>query len=243
MKQKWIWGLLFILAAFAIVINQMDIGIIKGLNAGLSGVLMSLALLPVIVYSLMRLNFFGIFLPLSIILLIFAKDLGFESLSWWAIIVAGILMGAGCKVLFAGRRKRAKKDSFSCHSRGWINFDGNETVESSGEDAADCNVTFGAATRYFHSEDIKRVSLRCSFGAIKAYFDNSKLHPDGAVLDINCSFGDIKLFIPKTWKIDDQVSSTLAELDYKNHPLPDDKSPVLRLTGNICFSEVEITYV
>ena len=63
MKGKnLIWGLFFILAGAAVILSKL--GLLGGVSA--LSVVISLLLIPIIVNSIRRLNFWGIFCPLAV---------------------------------------------------------------------------------------------------------------------------------------------------------------------------------
>ena len=78
MKGKnLIWGLFFILAGAAVILSKL--GLLGGVSA--LSVVISLLLIPIIVNSIRRLNFWGIFCPLAVMAILFAEPLGIEKLT------------------------------------------------------------------------------------------------------------------------------------------------------------------
>ena len=228
---KIFWGLLFIAQAILIVLASY-----QGFSE-LFPLIFVILVTPVIIASLIHLNFTGIFIPVAFLGIVFSKQLGIENLTPWPILIAAVLLSIGFSVLF---RKRSK---WSDRLQGQLHLEENRSFEEIEDDEMTCTVKFGSATKYIISENFKEAYLNCSVGAIKAYFDNAKLSPDGAHLHINASISGIALYIPKHWKVANNVSTFMSGVEEKSRNIPDPDSPVLNITGNISLSGIVIFYI
>ena len=84
------WGVFFILAAIAVILNQL------GLLAGISliNLTITIFMIPIIITSIKHINFSGILIPLAII------AVTFTFMNWTPIISIGMIMFWGL-VIFA----------------------------------------------------------------------------------------------------------------------------------------------
>ncbi len=236
--RKIVWGLFFIAAAAFVL--MLYLGSFE--NISLLPVLISILLVPVIIESLVHLNFLGVFFPLAFLGILYAEPLGITAITPWPILFAALFLTIGFEIIFSRLKKRWwNKDWLGKHHH-YVR-DEYETVETiEGEGDVNCDVNFGSGTKYLHTPNLRKASFSCSFGALKVYFDGAQLHPDGAQIEIKCSFGGMELYIPKTWQVIDQVTATLGGMSEKNLHGPV-SGPALTLTGHVSLGGVEIIYV
>ena len=237
-KKHWYWGLFFVCMAVFIIVSQMGL-----LNSGISvwKVVLAGFLLLISIQALVEREFFGLFMPLAVIVLLFRELLGFPSLAVWPVLLAGLFLCIGCYILFPNKM-REKAQGFRTHARNCV--DGafvNESIVS--EDGSEtCRVTFGESTKYIKHDAFRSARLSCSFGSLKVFFDQAKLHPDGAVVDVSCSFGSIELYVPRTWQINSNVHTALGDASVPPNGT-DMFDGILTLRGEVSFGAVEIFYI
>ena len=115
MKNKnLIWGLFFILAGVALILDR------TGLLGSVSvwSVVISLLLVPVIVTSVRHLNFCGIFFPMAIMAILFDETLGIEKFTPWPVLGAALLLSVGFSFIFPYRyRSEERRVGKECRSR------------------------------------------------------------------------------------------------------------------------------
>lgn len=240
-KNNWYWGLFFICAGGVLMVQQM--GYFK---TGISiwTLLMTVLLVPIIIKSLMNLNWGGILFPAAIILIMYKDLLGFGDLSVWAILLAALFTTIGLSLIFGQGKRREHCMHNSNTSReydGYVN-DENMEVGYDKDDDIDVKVSFGGKSRYINSENFTKAYLNVSFGALQVFFDNAKLSPEGAEIYLDANCAGVELYIPKEWNLDNNLNNTFAGIDEKNRGGYGD-GPKVKLYGNVSFAGVEITYV
>ena len=229
-KKSWrkiAWGI-FLMGAAILVIANACYGFIEFFP-----LICAVIIAPMVIESLIHLNFVGVFIPIALLGIVFEKPLGIQAITPWPILAAAVLLTIGFSILFHKHNKWF----------GRMHFDSSETFEDVLEDDMVCTVKFGASTKFIKSENFEKAYLNCSFGSIKAYFDDAKLSPNGALLRIDASFSGVELFIPKHWRVENGASAFAAGVDEKSRNVPDSNSPLLKITGNLSFSGIEIYYV
>lgn len=220
----------FICAAAAVILHAL--GYLAGV--GLWSVVFTIVLIPILVSSLRRRRFFGIFFPLALIAVLFSEPLGIEALSPWPMLIAALFLSIAFSIMF--RKKRNFKNVF-------VHFGDEEKIEYIDDNEVECRVSFGATTQYIHCTALRKATLDCSFGSIQIFFDNAKLDPNGAVMNMDCSFGGIEMYIPKTWRIQNDITAMLGTAEVKNGGFDTGDGPVVTLRGSVSFGAIEITRV
>ena len=233
MKHKNIfWGLIFLCGAGVIIGNQLGFFT----QIGLSSLLLALVLVFIIIKGIIDINFFEILIPISIILIIFAKPLGIEYLAPWPIIAASLLASIGLSLIFKKPKwKKHKQINHNNHNLG-------EKFENIDEDIIVSKTSFSGDTKYLYSKNLKKADFNVSFGGLKVFFDQVTLRPEGADINIDASFAGIELYIPRNWNIINNISATVGGVDVKGLR-SEETGPTLRLEGHITFSGVEINYI
>lgn len=227
------WGVFFILAAIAIILNQF------GLLAGISliNLIITILLIPIIITSIKHINFSGILIPLAIIGIIYSKNLGIEALTPWPLLGSAIFLSIGLSLLI-----KPKPYNFENKNHKMKSFDDEEFVEGSEKGEVSLYTRFSESIKYINSKNLKKVNIDCSFGGMKVYFDNSKIEDNEAIVYIDASFAGVELYVPKDWNIINNVSCIFGGIDEKNKKENlGEKNLILR--GKVSFAGVEIRYI
>ena len=235
MKNKNIfWGLFFIVIAGLIVVKQ------SGYLAGVTtlNLVVTLFLIPIILKSCIRLNFAGIFFPISILGILFAEELGITNFVPFPILITALFLSIGFSMLF-GKHEKWREGHF-CTIGNTEGFE--EVVDTEDDDVVNFRVTFGDSIKYVNAKNLKQANLSCSFGALKVYFDNATVSPEGAVINVDMSFSGVELYIPREWKVINGIEATLAGVEEK-YKRNGDETVTVKLAGRAQFSGIEIIYV
>ena len=252
MKTKNIlWGIFFVCAAVLLVLGQM------GYFEELEGVsiwnfVIAVLLIPIMVTSLWKLNFFGVFFPLGLILYTFAQPLGIESIALRHILLAALLLSIGFSLIFPGKNKSWKTGipfigcDWDCDWEDGIeNAFAPETKESANGEFVFFQQRFGGSSKYLNSKCLKNVKIACSFGGMAVYFEDAQLSPEGAVVNIEMLCAGAELYIPREWNVENKITATLGGVEEtrRNRKTAAQDGPTLVLKGNIRLSGIEIIYV
>ena len=96
---NWFWGVAFVLAAVLIIAGQF----VSFLYINPFTLLATILLIAVIVQSSIHRNFFGIFLPIAILYMLYDHPFRLPYIAGWQLIAAALLLSVGCSMLF-GRK-------------------------------------------------------------------------------------------------------------------------------------------
>lgn len=229
------WGVFFILSAVAIILNQL--GLLVGVS--LTSLFLTILLIPIIVTSLKHMNFSGILIPLAIIGILYDDVLGIQSLTPWPILGAAIFLSIGLSFLI-----HPKQYHFEKHYGKNEGFDDEESIDGTNQEEINLFTKFSGSIKYINSNDLKKVNLDCSFGAMKVYFDNAKIESNEALIDLNVDFAGVELYVPKDWNIVNDVNCIFGGVEEKNKNKRESSTQrTLVLRGRVSFAGVEIIYV
>ena len=104
-KDNVFWGVLLLLAAFYIIINNL--GFMPDVNV----VRLGLAVICVVVFfkSLARLEFGGMLFSLAVLAILFDSQLGITALTPWPVLIAALLGSIGLNMIFGSGSRMYKK--------------------------------------------------------------------------------------------------------------------------------------
>lgn len=232
--NNWFWGVFFVLAAVLVIASQLT----DFAQIGFWSIAATVLLAAVFIQSLIKLNYFGIFLPLALGYLIYAQPLDLPEFSTWLLILTAVLFSIGFHSIF---RKHPKVKSH-CNSR--YGKDEYHTIEDIDDNNPFAKVSFGASSKYLHAPALKTGQFSCNFGALEIFFDQVQPNPDGAEIFLDCSFGSISLYIPKSWKIIDNLTTSLGSVQNDMRlSRPDEHAPKVTLNGSVSLGSIEIHYI
>ncbi|MFL0245640.1 LiaF transmembrane domain-containing protein [Candidatus Clostridium stratigraminis] len=232
-NRNWFWGVFFLLSAIFVILSQVWFF----LGISVTSILASVFLAALAISSLLRLEYFGTFIPLSILYIIYSKPLKLFYISPWLLISSALLISISFSLLFP---KRKKKKLHFYYSSEKINH-ASENIDNNNPYV---KVSLNSASKYVHSDDLHGGQFISNLGVLDVYFDQVKISSEGAKIFIDCNLGSINLYIPKDWRLNEELHSYLGEVKYHNNPtnLPGN-APKVTLTGKVVLGDVKIFYI
>ncbi|MBR6452954.1 MAG: hypothetical protein IKS87_09620 [Lachnospiraceae bacterium] len=242
--RKITTGLLLAALAVCLILWKLNVFNLPVALAGVStwGLIVSAIMLVIIIHSLLDLNFAGLFVPLAVIGIVFDEPLGITAITPWTILIAAALLTVAFDMLFSKHKIRRH---FARHRGG--HFSDRYATEVSDEDEGGHithGVRFGSATKYVRNSNLASADLSAQFGQLSVFFDGAQV-PSGRVdLDCNVSFGELDVYIPKTWHVENRVGVTLGNCDdrYVN-PGPGAEIVTCCIDGSVSFGEMKLIRV
>lgn len=273
MKRNITFGLSLIVLAILIVLNAL--GYLGGLSTWT--IILSFILLVIFLASLVKLEYFGIFISLGLGAIIYKDQLGFQDVSAWTIIIASLLLGIGFSAIFKKSRihyynfgyqdneyKREKmrekreemrnfKNSSSSFSRtddgifyGYTdNKSGEEDIDEKPieDDVITYRSRFSNSTRFIKSKNLEKAFFDNEFGSLTIYLDQVDLSEDGAEIEVYCRFGNIRLFVPHYFYIDNQISNDLGSVSMPYNTAKDNGYNSIVLKGNVTLGDIKVVRI
>lgn len=261
MKKKTgniFWGVILISAALLWLLS--DMGYLGGI--GFKHIAFSVIWGAWLIKGLVNRESFSIFMPLAFLAIVWDKTLGIEAITPWPVIGAAVLLSTGCSMIFRGKKRRNWEGKY------WRNNDMNGTenyVNKNDEDKTwEKNTNYGTdqphqshtdgehvyhmnrysgAQKYIDSQNLKSVEIINKCGGMEVYLDKANAAEDVVQMRIECIAGGMDIYIPRSWKLVNQVKCFAGSLQepeeqYMYEAVND---VTLVLTGEIKAGAVEIT--
>ncbi len=230
-NRNYFWGIVFILAAVFVLLSNF--GLFHNIN--MTKILFTILLLCIMVKNVPCRNFYGILIPAAIIVIMYDDFLPVRMFTPFPVLAAAIFGSIGLSFLFPNQPP-FKPD---------IDFDpGSASGKHSGESDVHCSTSFAGTTKYFETENFRRAYLKCSFGALKAYFDHARIQGASAEIYVENSFGETTLFLPKEWNVTVTATTSFGDItEVHKPPVPMADAPVVSVRGNISFGDCKIFYI
>ncbi|MCL2078309.1 MAG: cell wall-active antibiotics response protein [Oscillospiraceae bacterium] len=239
----WGWGVFFILIAALILANHFG-GFV---SLGFWSLLVAALAVAFLVQCIANMSFGSLPIPIATLYYIFCSPLGLPSIRLWpTLVVVTLLATAGFHILFAKRnfRKRSNIEidySFCDTSEKSENAAATEINIEDDSNNPRISVKCGAISRYLHADALETAELECKMGSLEVYFDNVKVSPNGAVIDVDCKLGAIEMYLPAEWQVSNNIDASLGGVDIKGRNRAEGEgAPKVKITGNVSLGGIEI---
>jgi len=236
-SSSLVWGIFLLLAAAFVLINQFD-GF-AGFGAGT----IILAVLSVVffVQCIAHLNFALLPIPLAVAYFVFREPCNLPYIQLKTLIIATVLASVGLSILLPRKFKHRECGN---KSRSGDQHPQMRTEDGGNDNNPVVSVNFGGISRRLHANSLETVQLHCNFGALEIFFDQAGISPNGVEAMLDCSFGAIKLIVPKNWRIIDKINCTLGGVDMETqYAAPEENAPQLTLTGSVSLGGIEVRFI
>ena len=240
MKRNVYWGVFLIAIAAVLLFSQT--GLIDA-DFNIWNLLFGGIFVGMIFDGVKNKNFPEIFFGMAFLWIVFGRMIGFPYVSPWNLLVIAGLFSAGFSFLFPTKKKSDKNISWDdeiVDETSERNY--NEHVEASQDSYVTNKNSFGAASKFVTTKNLKGAKIENVFGETKVYFDNAMILEDPVTLVVENSFGCVVLYVPREWNVVHNVSVFAASVTEKNQSVTQGR-PVVNLTGNVAFGAIEIIYV
>lgn len=234
-KGNVFWGIVLVLGAILILLQSFKIYLGIAPFRLFAGVVLAAWLFK----SILDIQVEGICFSAAFLFIIFGSNLVGEPVNGIQILFVALLLSVGLNLIFGDRIKKLRKNR---KENGGMERYG-QVVDSKEHDHVEVGVKCGSVVKYIESDNFVSGDLSASFGELVVYFDNAVIQNPSASVDINVSFGNLKLYIPKMWKIENNVTSSFAGVDERGHCQWTEGGKVLYLKGSVSFGAVEIYYI
>ena len=233
--EKIFWGLGFILLAVALILNAL--GIMAPFTSAIGevsfiAIIAGLILLSYTINRIIKGKISEIFVPLSLIFMLFEKNIAtLCSLEDENIINNWLLFGCACLLHLGFAIILPKR---SPHKFRAVKCDGHKFHRS--------RSSLDSCVKYIDAESFFEEYVENSLGACSIKFANAEKYSGGGTLHVDNSLGAMSIEVPSSWSfvhdIDNSLGSVSADHDGGN---PD--GPILRIEGENSLGALSIEYV
>lgn len=113
----------------------------------------------------------------------------------------------------------------------------------SGDDFVEIETNFGSVKKYVTSQNFRGGEIEANFGDVKLDLSQAELAQEGAVLNIDCSFGSATVILPKHWAVRNEVKCSLGSVNDARFEEHDTQTPLLLIRGEVSFGSLDILYM
>ena len=169
-----------------------------------------------------------------------------ENLGIYSLDIAGnlvfplivVLLGLG---LLIDALRKPKKPKFTFRHKGGENKKAHSSMTED-KDHFDCSVSFAENTYTVTLPRLSSGDATLSFGELTLDLTHCEEIADGCDLDLSCSFGELRLLVPKSCRVVPDISTAFGSVDFSGHPDPD-ATATIHIDGSVSFGEIEIHYI
>lgn len=236
--NKLFWGLLFLIGAVCLLLSRMGYWPMIN-NISIIDVLLTICFVWITIEGIRTGNFFFILFGLAFIAIQYDDFLHITAITPWTLLGATLLASIGLSIIFPHSHHKIKKSKYFNHG------DGEEIpadFDTSSEEVIQVKNCFGSTIKYINTDSLVKANLQNSFGELRVYFDNTIIKNGVADINIDVSFGEATLYIPRTWHIENHVKTSFASIAEENSN-QSMGSPILHIYGQVSFGEVNIVYI
>lgn len=228
-RKNIFWGILLIAGAIFIIANSL--GYMEDVNA--FKVVVGVVLAGIFVENIVRVNFAGILFSAAVFCIVFDSELGIEAITPWPVLATALLGTIGLQLLFGSSQiKKKNKNYFDTQD---INVqDGEYTMYAT---------RFGDVTKHVNTDSFKEANFDCKFGSLRVYLDNAVMKKDNATVYVDVAFGDMQLYIPRTWRVEQKVHTAFGDVKVQANNYPGEITHTLCIKGNVSFGDLKISYI
>ena len=75
------------------------------------------------------------------------------------------------------------------------------------------SVKLSAQTRYIDGGTFTKEHIKVSLGSAEVHFENAESYKGDGVLDIDCSLGNLEIFVPSSWRLETDIKVDMGNVD------------------------------
>lgn len=105
-----------------------------------------------------------------------------------------------------------------------------------------CDQSFGENTHYVTVERLLGGEIDVSFGELTVDLTGCTALGDGCTIGVDCSFGEVKLLVPRKFRVEPESDTAFASMSIHGHP-DIEAVGIIHLDADISFGEVQIRYI
>ena len=232
MKRKYLWGIVFVLAAIALVVVKVTYTEIDFWS-----LFFSIVFLAGFIGGLVELDWGRTLFSAAIFIIINDEFLHMEQFTPWTVLGVALLGTIGLGLLFPGKKKKRKAGVFVYE---WTALD-EETMVSDAE-VVEKKVVCGNATEYIQSQDLREVNLKCVCGEASIYLHQATLANNRAKINVHLVMGEAHVYVPEDWTVVTDVSCVLGGEDNPIGVMTKGENKIL-IDGKVVLGEIHVHYI
>lgn len=105
-----------------------------------------------------------------------------------------------------------------------------------------CSTTFGEDRRLIQLPKLSSGEAKVSFGELTVDLTGCESIADNCRIQASCSFGELKLLVPASCRVEPLTGTAFASVEFKGSPAADARQTIV-LEGSASFGEIQIRYI
>ena len=97
-------------------------------------------------------------------------------------------------------------------------------------------------SRYIQSQNLRRIDVKANLSDVNLYLDNAMLQDGHATIKVDVSLGDVNIYVPRSWEVNNSVDAFLADVKFVGMP-SGEGTQNLKVEGSIRLGDVKVHYV
>ena len=237
-RKNIIWGVLCILAAVALVVNQL--GYFKELSFW--NILFSVVFIASGIDGIIKKSWGKILFSIAFFIIVNDQLLHLEKLTPWLILGVALLCTIGLNMIFPLKHKITYKKLWkeSVIVSDWSEMDEQRMTEDG--EVVQQDVIFGNCVKYIKSQELSSVNTDCVFGEISIYLTEATLKNGRAKIYMDVVFGHVNIYVPSTWTVSTNGDNVFGRISSCGICVANGENK-LQICGDVVFGEVLIHYV
>lgn len=237
-KQRWFWGIFFVLGAGILIASQMDW--LSNYHFDTFTTIATLFLAAILIKSIIYISVFGTIFALAFLGILYAEPLGISSLVPWTLLGAALLLSIGLSLII---RPHGIHHHHHWHTHAHGAWRQPEAITTTADPSyVNVQVSMSSSIRYVQSTNFKRANIYAYLANVKVYFDGTTIQDEAATINIDGDLSGIELYLPKEWNLTIQTGNFLSSTE--ENGLPSTKEgPSINLMGNLHLSNLTIIYI
>ncbi len=142
--------------------------------------------------------------------------------------------------LLADALKKPRKGNFRIVRKG-SNKKQESSFDANGEEFT-YNASFGEVRQDVALPRLSDGEINVSFGEFTVDLSGVETLSEDCSLEVNCSFGELNLLVPRRFTVQTDSSTAFAEISVKGEPDPGNQG-ILSLEANASFGEITVQYI
>lgn len=207
MKKSFLPGIIFIIAAFLLILSILNI---IPSDIPWFSIIVAFIMVIIIINAIRIVSFYGIFIPLSIILMLFKSNLQLEYISNFEFFLVGLLLAIGCTLLF----KRKRYFYTGSGTKFYFSKNLNKNNKNNFEDDSNGIITyasnFSTSNKTLKDIEVAKIIINNNFGQFTLNIEEINIINNPLEIYIKNNSGKIILNIKNEYYVNNQIKTTLG---------------------------------
>ncbi|NVY96564.1 hypothetical protein HU830_05215 [Lactobacillus sp. DCY120] len=235
-SRRYFWGIIFILLAFLLLLNQIiDLPFLG------SGKFISTAVLLVIfLWGWNRRLFEVMYYAIAFFIIFNADTLHLGMVSPFILFIVAVLLQAGLSILLAPWLQRYRVRSWTPSCRSGKSATTEETVRNA--EVVNIDALMMSSMRYLPDNNFRKLKIDTVMSSLKIYLTSEKPTND-IIIDLDVVMGHVELFLPRDCQVIDETVPIMGSTTSLRHDPRPAENPRIYIRGEVIFGNLSWHYL